>query len=266
MSLTISAKPWIAKIARIGLIAKGVVYAILGVLAFMAAFDIGGKSNNNTNKAGVFHSVKDFPGGLFLLILLTAGLVCYSIWRGIQTFSNTNNPEMKWTKRIRYFFSGIVYLTLAGTAIQMMFQDREEKGDESQYWVSQILHQSFGQWLIGLGAFILASVGIYQVYYGLSGKYKKHVQQLNLHSSGSSLLLRSGKIGYIARGIVWLIIAYLFLLAALHNNSSEAGDTGKAFGFVENSSFGSYLLAALGIGLVAYGFFNFIRARYETFK
>lgn len=266
MSLTITAKPWISKIARIGLIAKGVVYIILGALAFMAAFEIGGQSNTDTNKTAVFHSVKDFPGGIFILILLTAGLVCYSIWRWIQTFSATNDMGIKWTKRVRYFISGIVYLTLAGTAIQMIFWQEERSGDENQYWVSEILRHSFGQWLIGLGAFILAAVGIYQVYYGLSEKYKKHVQQLNLYSTGSSLLLRSGKIGYIARGIVWFIIAYFFLLAALHNNSNEAGDTGKVFGFIENSSFGSYLLGALGIGLVAYGFFNFIRARYETFK
>ena len=128
------------------------------------------------------------------------------------------------------------------------------------------LNHSFGQLVIGLAALVLAGVGIYQIYYGLSEKYRKHVQQLNLHSSRSSLLLRAGKAGYISRGIVWLIIAYLLLRAALHNNSSEAGDTGKAFEFIESSAFGSYLLGALGVGLIAYGVFNFIRARYETFR
>ena len=269
MTQTVSfanAKPWIEKIARIGLIAKGVVYVLLGTLAFMAAFEIGGQTNRDSSKSGVFNSIKEFPGGVIVLFLLAVGLICYSIWRGVQTFSNGNGSGIKWTKRVRYFFSGLLYLSLAGTAIQMIIRNKNKNDDENQYWVSEMLNHPFGQWFVGVGACILAGIGIYQLYYGLSEKYKKHVQELNLHSNGSSLLLRSGKIGYIARGIVWLIIAFLLLRAALHNNSSEAGDTSKAFSFIENASFGSYLLGALGIGLLAYGVFNFIRARYETFR
>jgi hypothetical protein len=266
MTLTTAGKPTIAKIARVGLIAKGIVYVLLGVLGFMAAFEIGGQSSDDTNKAGVLGSIKEFPGGVLALALLAAGLFCYSIWRGVQTFTNNNADEKKWSKKLRYFFSGLIYLSFAFTAIQMIFREHAGKEDKNQYWASQLLNHSYGQVLIGLAAIILAAIGIYQIYYGFSEKYRKHVQELNLHSRGSTLMLRSGKVGYISRGIVWLVIAYLLLRAALHNNSSEAGGTGKAFDFIEHSSFGSYLLAALGIGLIAYGAFNFIRARYETFK
>ena len=91
------------------------------------------------------------------------------------------------------------------------------------------------------------------------------MEGLSLRSEGSSLLLRSGKIGYIARGIVWLLIAWLLGNAAIHANASEAGGTGKAFEFMESTQGGTYLLGALGIGLIAYGIFNFIRARYDHF-
>jgi hypothetical protein len=70
----------------------------------------------------------------------------------------------------------------------------------------------------------------------------------------------------VARGLVWLIIAFLLLKAALHADSAEAGDSGKAFLFIENTHYGSYLLGMIGIGLIAYGVFNFIRARYESFQ
>lgn len=123
----------------------------------------------------------------------------------------------------------------------------------------------FGPVLVGACALLLAIIGGYQVYYGLSEKYRKHVQKLSLQSNHSSLLLLSGKAGYISRGVVWLVIAFLFLRAAIFTSSSEAGNTGKAFQFIETSPFGSPLLAVLGIGLSAYGVFNFVRARYERF-
>ena len=79
-------------------------------------------------------------------------------------------------------------------------------------------------------------------------------------------MLGAGKIGYVARGVVWAIISYLMIQAALAASSEKAGDTGKAFGAIDNSLVGSYLPAALGIGLIAYGVFNFVRARYERFE
>jgi hypothetical protein len=62
------------------------------------------------------------------------------------------------------------------------------------------------------------------------------------------------------------VIAFLFFRAAFHAAASEAGSTGKAFRFIENSPLGSLLLGLLGLGVIAYGVFNFIRARYERFQ
>lgn len=86
-----------------------------------------------------------------------------------------------------------------------------------------------------------------------------------LHTAKGKILLTAGTIGYPARGIVWLIIAYLLLKASLSKSSSKAGDTEKAFDFVA-SEWGSPILALIATGLVAYGLFNFVRARYEQFE
>ncbi len=88
---------------------------------------------------------------------------------------------------------------------------------------------------------------------------------LNLHSNTASVLLRMGKVGYMARGIVWLILAYLLTRAAIYQNSSEAGGIGKAFEFIQNGFMGNYLLATIGLGVAAYGILAFTRARYEGF-
>ena len=78
-------------------------------------------------------------------------------------------------------------------------------------------------------------------------------------------MFTAGKIGYVARGIVWLVIGWLLGKAAYHSNSSEAGDTSKAFNILGEGTFGMYILGAVGVGFVCYGAFSFIRARYERF-
>lgn len=250
------------RLAQAGLTAKGIVYIVLGLLAFMAAFELGGKDNSDATQTGALAFVKGLPAGYFLLIVVALGLLCYSIWRGIQALRR-GDADKKWPKRLRYLFSGLTYLAFAITAFRLVMGERAGNSNRNQYVASELLSQPFGQILAGIGGLILAAVGVWQIYYGLSEKHRKHVQELSLQSDHSTLLLRAGKIGYISRGIVWLVIAFLFMRAAYFAAASEAGDTADAFRFIESSPFGSPLLGMLGVGLIAYGAFNFIRVQYE---
>lgn len=256
----------ITALARAGLIAKGFVYAVSGLLALMAAFHIGGESSEDADRTGVLYYLYEASYGKWLLPVLAVGLLCYSIWRFIEAWHYTKGSDSDWKKVARYILSGLAYLVVAFTAVKIVLHKDEKGGDSQQAFAGEILSKPFGQWLLGIAALIIAGIGIYQVYYGLSEKYRKHVQNMNLHTKHANLMLAAGKIGYVARGIVWLIIGYLMMQAALAASSAQAGDSGEAFSFVEGSPMGKYLLAALGVGLIGYGCFNFIRARYENFK
>ena len=57
--MDIESKSWVKPVAKAGLITKGLVYSLVGALAFMAAFEIGGKSNENADKKGVFNFIEE---------------------------------------------------------------------------------------------------------------------------------------------------------------------------------------------------------------
>lgn len=248
----------VTHMARIGLVAKGVVYLVLGALAFMAAFEIAGRQEDNANRSGTFEWIRQ-NGGAPLLAVLAAGLICYTAWRLVQAFSK----DKKMRKRLRYIFSGLAYGSIAFTAIKFLLQDHNSTGGGNQKLTAEALNHPLGVWAVWMAALGIAANGVYQVYYGLAGKYRDHVQTLHLGSTVSKVLLRSGYVGYIARGVVWLLLAFLLARAGYFHRASEAGDTGKAFRLVEHGYLGSYILGVIGIGVAAYGIFNFTRARYE---
>src|SRR5437773_9704886 len=70
--------PAFEALARAGFVARGLVYGIIGVLAFRLAIGEGGKI---TNQQGALHTVAHQSFGTFLLILVAIGLGGYSLWR-----------------------------------------------------------------------------------------------------------------------------------------------------------------------------------------
>ncbi len=257
---------WVERFARFGLAAKGVVYCLVGALAFMAAFELGG-SQQDTGKTGVFQFILDQPFGNVLLAVVAAGMLCYALWRFIQAIKDTEGrgSDAKGIgKRIGYAFSGLVYAALAVYAFRLLSGSGGSGSDSRQQVAGTLLDQPFGQFLLGAVAVGVIAVGIYQIYRAVSGRYRKNVQSMNLRPEIEKMLIRAGKLGYIARGIVWMIIGYLFLKAATEARSSEAGGSSKAFQFLEEGTYGSYLLGAVALGLICYGIFMFVRARYQT--
>jgi uncharacterized membrane protein YiaA len=260
--ITAVANKSLPALARAGLIAKGLVYILLGLIVLLNTTEIS-KQKSAADKTGVFETLRNNFAGQWLIPLLALGLLCYSIWRWTEAFKLVKEKEHL-KKAIRYFFSGAVYILVCYTAVELMLNTFSKNGDNEQEFAHEALTKPFGQWLLGISAVVLAAIGVYQAIYGLSEKYRKHVQELSLQEASSKILLLSGKIGYVSRGIVWITMAYLMMRAALSGSSKEAGDTNKVFHFIE-SSWGSPVLAVVALGLIAYGVFNGVRARYEHF-
>ena len=234
----------------------------------MAAFEINGNTESGAGKQGVFQFILEQPFGKILLGIVALGLVCYTIWRFIQAFmdSEQKGADAKGIgKRIGYAFSGVIYGGLAFYAAQLVLGNGNGGGggDSRETLASKLLEQPFGQWLVGIVAVGTMAMGLYQIYKAISGKYLKNVRTASIKSNIKDMLMKAGKVGYIARGIVWGIIGFLFLKAAMNSNAQEAGGSSSAFQFLEQS-YGSILLGAIALGLICYGVFMFVRARYEV--
>ena len=123
-------------IAQAGLVAKGIVYLLLGEFAFMAAFHINGQSSHNTDKSDVFGYRYHQTGGELLLGIVTVGLVCYTLWRVIQCFADTESKGIALkgiATRSRYLFSGLVYASVAVAAVKILFSKSSNGGDNKQH-------------------------------------------------------------------------------------------------------------------------------------
>ncbi|UYZ58009.1 DUF1206 domain-containing protein [Hymenobacter latericus] len=259
----------IRTLARLGFAAKGMVYTVLGVLAVMAA--TGTDGGRTADKTQVLQTIQDMPMGRWLLGLVALGLAGYVLWRFVQAIRDTEghgNSAKGMGKRIAYAASALGYGVLAYIAGKAALENSTagsgSGGNSRQSFVATLLEQSYGQWLVGAIGLTVIGIGLYQLFRAYSGSFAKHVNSSQIPAGQQRLVHRMGQLGYTARGIVWAILGYFLIQAAMHSNANEAQGTEGAFDFL--ASMGSGLLLVVALGLVAYGLYMFVRAKYPILR
>lgn len=260
-------KDTIKKVAYAGYTAKGVVYALTGILAFMAAFNMGGQK---AGKLKVIEFLGDQVFGQWLVIFLGLGLLCYAAWRFIESFidpENIGTDGKAMVKRVSFFISGLAYAGLGIIAILNVLGYGSLL--KSSGGGNSMLNGTTGKYLFIIVGLALAGKGIYQFIKAYKGDFLKKFQIQSISAVGKrKYIKRIGYAGLIARGIVTSIIAYFFLTAALNlggNTSNEMKGTAEAFSFIQEQAYGKWLLGLVAAGLVCYGIYMFTMAAYRKF-
>ncbi len=259
---------WIERIGQIGLVAIGTVYVLVGTLTFASAVNIG-DSVNRGKVSQILRWVQDQLFGQILLGIITLGLLCYTVWRFIEAIMDTDNKGNSLrglALRASYLSYSAVYGTLTYYATRLLLSQvggSQPTDEDTRETVAQaLLELPYGRWLVGAFALGTAGIGVFQIYLSLSGTYRQVIEEKEIDTRAKEILIRSGQIGYVARAVVWLIVGYFLLLAALRSNSEAAGDSSTALNYLEYE-YGTLTLATVSLGLVCYGIFQFARAKYQ---
>ena len=258
----------IKKMAKTGFVAKGSVYAIAGILTFMAAFNLGGQK---TGKLQVLQFLDNQTFGNILLILMGLGLICYALWRFVQSISDPENigsDGKAKVKRAAFFISGLLYLGLAVLALMRVFGSRGSggSGSGSSAQSSSFLASETGLIIIGIAGAAIAIAGFFQFYKAYTNDYTKKFDLTSLgEKKRRESIKKTAKFGLSSRGVILLIIGYFALQAALSSNPSQIKSTSEAFSFLRESSYGPWLMGLVAAGLVAYAIYMFLMAKYRRF-
>jgi hypothetical protein len=258
--ITDDKEQWLQRFARFGFASIGIVYCLMGILTVLAAL---GLSSTKGDKSEAFKFIYDQPFGKFLLIAIAIGMAGYVTLKTIQAFFDTENKGSNAkgiATRLNYASSAVVYLSLTVYALKLAFGD-SGSGDKRQFFVSKIMSYPMGEWIVGIAGLVIIGVGFYQIYLGISKRFMKSVRLYR--ASFQDGFQKAGMIGYAARGLVFSIIGYFLVRAAVDSNPRQANGTREAFDFLQHN-FGNLLMGIVALGLIAYGIFMFVRARHEN--
>ena len=258
----LASRSWVVWLGRAGYSAMAVVHLLVGVLAALSVFGIAAAIGTR----GAMRQMAELPFGQILLVAVAFGLVCHAFWRIAQALFDTDakGADAKgFVLRGGFFLIALFYLGLAFSAARIVLGFKIKSGVWAQSWTAWLLAQPYGQWLVVLAALIAAGIGIFHFYQAFSAKFRETLQLAEMSEKQAKWGTRFGRFGFAARGIVFGIVGFFLLFAAVRSDAGETRSFGGALDVLEQQPYGAWLLAVVAAGLFSYGIFMIFLARFR---
>jgi Domain of Unknown Function (DUF1206) len=259
--------PWLERAGRIGLCARGVIYCAAAVVAVQVAAGRGGRAD----RQGALKSVADEPFGHALLVLLAVGFAAYALWRfakaaaGAGEGSGHETGSSGAAKRLADVGRGLIYVGLLYTDIRLLMTGAAGGGsdEEAKTWSARLMTHDAGRYLVFVAGGVLVVTGVVLLVRAFAQKFDKHLDMASMSGWAKRWLPRLGVVGYAARGVVAGLIGVFVIQAAATFDPQKAVGVDGALKRLAGEPYGSFLLALVAAGLLAFGLFSFVEARWR---
>jgi len=249
--------------ARAGYASRGLVFLIIGMLAILAA---AGSGSRTVGAQGALYALLRQPFGQALLGIVAVGLLCFALWRLLQAIVDADHcgKDVKGLlRRAGFAGSALIHLALAGAAAGLALGFARSARSEDQTvrdWTVWLMMQPLGRWMTMAIGLAVVGFGIALAVKALRADFR---DDLGVTAATREWIVRLGRIGYVARGLMFLLIGGMLLIAAWYANASEAQGFGGALRAVERQPYGWILLGLVAAGLLSYAGFEFAQAAYR---
>jgi hypothetical protein len=258
--------PWITRLARLGYAAKAVLYTLVGVLAFGVGQGSGGRT---TGSRGALLTILSAPFGRVLLALIAAGLIGYAVWRVVEgiTDPDRRGSDLKGISlRASFVARGLLHglLGISAARIALSGVSRDDDGAMAERWSARILEAPGGEAVLMAAGLALIGFSLYQLYRAFAAKIGRRIDLTAMSPAGARWAVIVSRFGIAARGLIFGLMGAAVFRAARQHDASEAGGTGDSLREVAQA--GRWPLMLVALGLIAYGAYELINARYRRIR
>lgn len=258
-------KPYVL-MARIGLLARGLVFLLVGALGMQTAI-VG--SIRTVGPKEVFFEIALQPYGRTILISITIGLFAFSTWRFIQALLDPEEADKgpkAFFVRSGLFISAVLHMGLGYSALKIATELGLNTGNQSmENWIAFFFGLPFGPWVIGAIGTGMIIVGLFQLFetYTVAFADKIVIQRMNPETRRIVFFL--GIFGRTALQIILILLGGFLVNAAWAYNPRKAAGLAETLDTIARQTYGSWMLGGISAGLFSYGCFVLILIVFRRF-
>jgi len=247
-------------VARAGLVARGVIYILIGWVALLVAL---GHGLHQADQQGALQLLAGTPYGSVSLWLLGIGFAAYALWRlseaafGVAGDGNGVGPRLKALGQAA-ISAGLAYLTFT-----VILGTQGSEAGQQQDITARVMQHSGGRWLVGIVGLVVVIGGLVLTTAGIRRRFMRYLRTSQMSPRTRRVVGLLGEIGTVARGVVVALVGVGVVDAAVTHNPGTSGGIDKALLTLRNEPAGPILLALVALGLVTFGIYGLCEARWR---
>jgi hypothetical protein len=248
------------RLARGGFVTSGLLHLIIGYLAIRIAF---GSDRGDADPSGALAAVAAQPGGSVALWFAAAAFVFMALWRlvetalGRSTEPKTQGALAETVDRAKALGLAAVYFAFAYSTVGFARGAGESSAEQNSTMSARLMQSTEGTVVLIAAGVIIVVVGGYHVYKGASLGFLD-----DLKGRSSDLARRLGVVGYVAKGLTIVVAGVLVIVAVSRSDPATATGLDGALKTLGAQPYGAVLLVLAGAGIITYGLYSFVMARY----
>ena len=254
----------IDRLARAGFLVKGVLYMVIGALAVQVATSAGGTI---TGQEGALSRAPEQPFGPALLLAAAIGLFGYAFWRVLQGLFDPDCLGSDWrgvSMRASFVLRGLMHGALGWQAFRLYRGMSAGGGSGEREAAGEALQWPLGHWVVMLAGLALIGFAAQQVYAAITCRLERNLDVDGMRREAGSWAVGVSRFGVAARAVVFALLGWTIAVAGWSRDASEVGTTASSLRTLAQhpGQLGDWLLGITAAGLVAYGFYEILHARY----
>lgn len=256
-----TANPAVESLLRLGFIVRGLLYMVIGVLAFQVAIGMGGAFSD---PQGAIVTMGKRPFGSIVLVAILIGLIGYAMWGGIRAVFDPlhkGNDLKGLAERVGYAISGVSYALLAVATYDLIAGGASAVHNgaqtaQTQQTAASILSRPWGPWAVALAAVLVVASGVVQIVQSVRPGFEQQFHAYALDTKQRKWAIRLGRIGTAARGVVFALVGLFLFLAAYKHEPNQARGIDGVLATLLHQPFGPVLVGVVALGLIAFGIYS----------
>lgn len=239
--------------ARTGLIASGILHALIGVIAIRVAV---GLRDTPADQSGVLQAIADTPGGTIAIALAAVGLIGLAVWQwtGPMAWRPEGVVPNKWRDRVK----SLGYLVMGLVAVAFTVGGETDGAQQVRTVSSWLIAVPGGLWILAALGLAVGWVGVVFVVRGVARRFREDITVPP--GARGRAVVALGVLGHIGKGVALVIVGALFVGGAFLHDSRWTSGLDGAVRWLTSLPTGVIPIGIIAAGFIAHGAYLVVRA------
>ncbi len=250
---------------RAGLLGYGLMHLVVAWVAIALVF--GGHSGKATGK-GALAQLAQTTLGRAVLAAMALGFAALAVWQLVAGLVGYRDREglRRYLERFAALCRVLTYAYLALASTQLAFAGQSGHSKSPDSMTARVMSWPYGPLIVAAVGLTAAGIGIGLVVFGLRQGFVGQLDEEARTQDRRVPIVVLGEVGYVAKGIAFVIIGSLLCWAAWTHDPNKSGGLDAALREVLGNRIGVPAVVAAGVGIGCFGLFLLARSRHLNRK